>query len=90
MPDSPVTAHGAVAGTVACGFGAVLDEFARIMAGDHEAGAALAVYIDDEPVVDLWGGRAGPYSWWERDTACVALSATKGLATLCMQLLVAA
>ena len=43
-----------------CGerFTALRDELgARLESGD-ECGAAIAVYVDGEPVVDLWGGWA--------------------------------
>ena len=50
-----------------------------------ECGAALAVYLDGQPVVDLWGGYADKQRSrpWERDTIVCVMSATKGAASLC-------
>ena len=48
------------------GFGAVKDAFAANFADDGDVGASVAVTIDGELVVDLWGGtqdRAGTMPW---------------------------
>ncbi len=50
-----------------------------------EVGAALAVTVDGEPVVDLWGGhrdaeRTRP---WQRDTIVNVYSTTKGMTAIC-------
>jgi CubicO group peptidase (beta-lactamase class C family) len=50
-------------------------------------GGAYCAYVDGRPVVDLWGGTARPGSPWEAGTTTVIMSATKGLASLCVQLL---
>jgi CubicO group peptidase (beta-lactamase class C family) len=55
-----------------------------------EVGAALAVTIDGELVVDLWGGytdatRAHP---WQRDTIVNVYSTTKGMTAICLNRLV--
>jgi CubicO group peptidase (beta-lactamase class C family) len=55
-----------------------------------ELGAAVAVTIDGEPVVDIWGGwmderRARP---WERDTLVDVFSVGKAMAALCVLILV--
>jgi CubicO group peptidase (beta-lactamase class C family) len=51
-------------------------------------GAALCVYYQGKPVVDLWGGtrdeRGTP---WERDTMCVSYSTTKGVISTALHLL---
>ncbi len=55
-----------VAGRVADGFEAVLDVFAATLDG-VAGGAAVALVVDGETVVDLWGGRAdahGPADRW--------------------------
>ena len=49
-------------------------------------GAALAVFLDGQPVVDVWAGhrdrrRTEP---WERDTLCCLFSASKGITTICV------
>jgi CubicO group peptidase (beta-lactamase class C family) len=53
--------------------------------GVADVGAAVALYIDGRPVVDLWGGwrdaaRSRP---WERDTLVCVFSCTKGMTALC-------
>jgi CubicO group peptidase (beta-lactamase class C family) len=63
---------------------AVMDD---IFAKHGEVGAAVAVYLDGKPVVDLWGGRmvknqkpAGP---WQRDTIVRMMSVNKGVTAIC-------
>lgn len=73
-----------VSGDVADGFGRVADEFRRNFARRGDVGAALAVFRDGRPVVDLWGGlrdsrRGRP---WIRDTLVPVFSTTKGVAAL--------
>ncbi|MDX6743362.1 serine hydrolase domain-containing protein [Actinocorallia sp. A-T 12471] len=62
-------------------FRAVREVFAEQFAAGRQVGAAVAVYADGRPVVDLWGGladgRAGKP--WQRDTPCVAFSCTKAV-----------
>jgi CubicO group peptidase (beta-lactamase class C family) len=54
-----------------------------------DLGAAVSVYVDGAPVVDLWGGvadaRAGRA--WTRDTSCVTFSCTKAVTTTALLLL---
>ncbi|MDT0403178.1 MULTISPECIES: serine hydrolase domain-containing protein [Streptomyces] len=78
-----------VHGTVAGGFEPVREAFARNFETLGERGAAVAVYRDGRKVVDLWAGvkdvdGAEP---WERDTAQVVRSATKGVAAAVLLLL---
>jgi CubicO group peptidase (beta-lactamase class C family) len=77
-----------ISGEVAAGFESVADEVARITGDSLESGGALAVYLDGRLVIDVWFGDAGPSRPWTQDTACVMLSASKGLVALCMQILV--
>jgi CubicO group peptidase (beta-lactamase class C family) len=51
-------------------------------------GGAYSAYVGGRKVVDAWGGTAGPGRPWERDTTAVIMSATKGLTSLCVQILV--
>ncbi|MEG3627221.1 serine hydrolase domain-containing protein [Streptomyces poriticola] len=71
-----------VHGTVAEGFEPVRDAFARNFAALGDRGAAVAVYRDGRPVVDLWAGTrdVDGTAPWERGTAQVVRSATKGVA----------
>lgn len=71
-------------GEIAPGFEKVRTEFQRNFAARGEFGAACAVYLKGEKVVDLWGGyrdikRRLP---WERDTLVLVFSATKGMAAM--------
>ncbi|MGX1156463.1 serine hydrolase domain-containing protein [Streptomyces albogriseolus] len=78
-----------VRGTVAGGWEPVREAFARNFERLGERGAALAVYRDGRRVVDLWAGTkdvdgAAP---WQRDTAQVVRSATKGVAATALLML---
>ncbi|QGN55694.1 serine hydrolase domain-containing protein [Novosphingobium sp. Gsoil 351] len=82
-----------IEGFVAQGFEAVRDAFAanfeRPLAY-REVGASLAVYRCSECVVDLWGGhrdREGSVPW-TRDTLVNLWSTTKGIAAICVAILV--
>jgi CubicO group peptidase (beta-lactamase class C family) len=61
----------------------------RAGSGVHELGAAVALYVDGRPVVDLWGGwaDAARTRTWERDTLVCVFSCTKGMIALCAHLL---
>ncbi len=71
-----------VNGTVAEGFEPVRDAFVRNFETLGERGAALAVYRDGRKVVDLWAGTKDVDGTepWQRGTAQVVRSATKGVA----------
>ncbi|GGM04393.1 esterase [Streptomyces fumigatiscleroticus] len=71
-----------VNGAVAEGFEPVGEAFARNFTAFGERGAAVAVYRDGHKVVDLWGGTrdVDGSAPWERGTAQVVRSATKGVA----------
>ncbi|QKV98106.1 beta-lactamase family protein [Streptomyces sp. NA02950] len=66
-------------------FSAVREAFADSLRSGADVGASVAVYLDGEPVVDLWGGyadqaRSQP---WERDTITNVWSTTKTMTALC-------
>lgn len=71
-----------VQGTVTDGFEPVRDAFVRNFTERGDLGAAVTVYRDGRPVVDLWGGAD-----WRSDTAQVIRSATKGPAAAVLHLL---
>jgi CubicO group peptidase (beta-lactamase class C family) len=74
-------------GTVAAGFEPVRQAF---IDGQHDLGAGgggFAAYVGGVPVVDLWGGWARPGQPWARETLGVIMSSTKGLVTMCAQML---
>ena len=57
----------------------------------REIGAAVAVYVRGQKVVDLWAGlrdRTGHVQPWTHDTLVNVYSSTKGLAALCVQQLI--
>ena len=60
-------------------FGAARDAFAANFDKGFDVGACVAVYLDGEPVVDLWGGHrdADATEPWERDTIINVWSTTK-------------
>ncbi|MEU9137711.1 serine hydrolase domain-containing protein [Streptomyces sp. NPDC048404] len=61
-----------------------------VMLDEGDAGGSVAVFVDGEPVVDVWGGftdadRAIP---WQRDTITNVWSVTKTMTSLCALILV--
>ena len=78
-----------VHGSVAPGFEPVADAFAANFERHGEVGAACCVYAGGQAVVDLWGGFADREAGrvWERDTAALVFSTTKGATAVCMNLL---
>ncbi|PEB13081.1 EstA family serine hydrolase [Bacillus thuringiensis] len=77
-----------VHGFVAPGFELVKNEFIRNFSERGEVGAAFSVYINNEAVVDLWGGYRNRQTRteWEKDTLVQVFSATKGFAALALSL----
>ncbi|WP_431929407.1 serine hydrolase domain-containing protein [Nonomuraea jabiensis] len=70
-------------------FSRVREVFERQLADGAELGAAFAVHLDGELVVDLWGGIADRHTGrpWEHDTPAFAYSCTKAItATVLLQL----
>ena len=69
-------------------FGSVRDALAASLDRD-DVGASAAVYLDGEPVVDIWGGYADADRTipWERDTITNVWSVTKTMAALCALIL---
>ncbi|WP_309093723.1 serine hydrolase domain-containing protein [Streptomyces sp.] len=78
-----------VHGTVAEGFEPVREAFVRNFEALGERGAAVAVLRGGRPVVDLWAGTkdVDGTAPWERGTAQVVRSATKGVAAAVLLLL---
>ena len=56
---------------------------------EHDVGASVAVYLDGEPVVDLWGGYADAARTtpWQRDSILNTWSTTKTMTALCALIL---
>jgi CubicO group peptidase (beta-lactamase class C family) len=71
-------------------FAPVKEAFERNFREHDEVGAAVAIYLDGEPVVDLWNGIADldTGASWDRETALTIFSAGKGLAAACLHVLI--
>lgn len=65
-------------------FGAVREALAGLL-DKYDVGASAAVYVDGEPVVDLWGGYADADRSveWEGSTLACVNSTTKNMTALC-------
>lgn len=77
--DLPRGVRGAADANFAC----AVRMFAQMFPHPRFGGGALAVYLDGEPVVDVWAGwadRKGKRRW-TADTAPMVFSATKGVAS---------
>jgi CubicO group peptidase (beta-lactamase class C family) len=84
-----VAEPGSIQGVCDERFAAVHEAFQRNFEDEREVGASVAVYLEGEPVVDLWGGwvdeaQSKP---WERDTITNVWSTTKTMTNLCALLL---
>lgn len=81
---------GTVEGWTAPGFACIRAAFEHNLRYRGELGAAFAVYVDDELVVDLWGGVADERngSRWRHDTLQLVFSGAKGLVTAAILLLI--
>lgn len=78
-----------LAGHVAPGFEAVAEAFAINFRDEDELGAACAVVLDGETVVDLWGGHAsadGSRAWQRHTTVCM-MSVAKGITGIAFNML---
>ena len=79
-----------VSGSADSNFACVVRSFSTMFSAPRFGGGALAVYLDGEPVVDVWKGwadRDGAVPW-SADTAPMVFSATKGLAATVIHRLV--
>jgi len=74
--------HG-VRGVVDPSFGCAVRAFGHLFPGKRFGGGALCIYLDGQPVVDVWTGwsdRRGTRPW-TADTGAMVFSATKGMAS---------
>ncbi|MCU1394383.1 MAG: putative esterase [Ilumatobacteraceae bacterium] len=75
-----------IGGTVDDRFAAVREQFVRNLESGDDVGASVAVILDGELVVDLWGGTVtgddGVTKDWERDTLINVWSTTKTMTAL--------
>jgi CubicO group peptidase (beta-lactamase class C family) len=72
-------------GTYTDRFSRVREAFARNLDTGQDIGASVAIFIDGEMVVDLWGGYfdATYTRPWQRDTIVQTFSTTKTMTALC-------
>ncbi|WP_156688033.1 serine hydrolase domain-containing protein [Mycobacterium sp. Marseille-P9652] len=75
----PTNVHGAADPRFAC----AVKTFARLFPGPRYGGGALSVYVDGQPVVDVWTGRSDREGRvpWSADTGAMVFSAGKGVAS---------
>ena len=73
--------------TVEPGYEPVREAFEQRASAFGRGGGAYCAYVDGKPVVDLWAGSAQPGVPWQAETRTVIMSASKGLASLCLQIL---
>jgi CubicO group peptidase (beta-lactamase class C family) len=73
-------------GSCASGFVGVRDAFEQNFALRREVGAAVAVWVDGDLVINLWGGSADEAGArpWQENTLTTVLSGTKGLTATCV------
>ena len=64
--------------------------FGKSISSGFELGAAIAIEIEGEMVLDLWGGidNVSTESKWKEDTIVNVFSTTKGVAAICLLQLV--
>ncbi|MET7695722.1 serine hydrolase domain-containing protein [Streptomyces sp. NPDC005483] len=69
-------------------FSAVPNKLAELL-DEGDVGGSVAVLVDGEPVVDVWGGFADAdrTALWERDTLTNVFSTTKTMTALCALIL---
>jgi CubicO group peptidase (beta-lactamase class C family) len=73
-----------IAGRTAPGFEPVVQAFAEAFVGRPTMGAALAVRLKGDEVINLWAGTSDERTGkpWTEDTASVVFSTTKGLVSI--------
>ncbi len=76
-------------GSCAPGFDKVRDAFISNFTDRDDIGAAVAVWVEGDLVVNLWGGSADAagHRPWQQDTLASIFSGSKGLTSTCVHLL---
>ena len=79
-----------IEGSVAPGYETVRDAFAEVIEHQPGTGAALAVSLEGEWIVDLWGGWADAARTreWQRDSIVMPYSVSKPFAAMSVLLLI--
>ena len=78
-----------IGGNCASGFETVRDAFEKNFTHNDEVGAAVAIWVDGDLVVNLWGGYADARRRrrWRENTLASVFSGTKGLTSTCVHML---
>ncbi|MCB0931566.1 MAG: beta-lactamase family protein [Mycobacterium sp.] len=82
-----------ISGTCAPEFEAVREKFVKNFTDHGDVGAAVAIWVEGDLVVNLWGGYAdsgaNPHSRrrWRENTLASVFSGSKGLTSTCLHLL---
>lgn len=90
LAELPRGGFGGVQGAADRHFACAVRSLAAMFPARRFGGGALAVYLDGQPVVDVWTGwsdRRGDVPW-SADTASMVFSATKGVASTVIHRLV--
>ena len=71
-------------------FSCAVRTFANLFPGPHFGGGALSVYVEGQPVVDVWTGWSDRHGEepWTADTGAMVFSASKGVASTVLHRLV--
>lgn len=69
-------------------FKAVAEKFFTLTEEQPYGGAALAIFQNGEPVIDIWAGEARPGQPWEENTKSVVFSTSKGLLSILVHRLI--
>ena len=64
------------------GFEALAEKFFELTESQSAGGAALCVYQNGSPIIDVWAGEASANLPWSRDTNILIWSSTKGLLSI--------
>src|ERR671932_1242284 len=85
-----MSATTAVQGSCDRAFTSLRDAFESNVASGEDLGASIAVNVDGQTLVDLWGGwrDAARTQPWDRDTIVNIWSCTKSVTSLAMLMLV--
>lgn len=69
----------------------VAEAFIENFSVEDEVGAAVAIMVNGESVVDLWGGwrNSAMDAPWESDTTVCMMSVAKGITAICFNMLIA-
>jgi CubicO group peptidase (beta-lactamase class C family) len=71
-------------------FAPVADKFFALTAEQPFGGAALCIYQDGLPMLDIWAGESRPGQLWQEQTKSVIFSTSKGLLSILMHRLIEA